>query len=355
MTAPEPIDLPDADAGVPELLTGSAPISIREVGELRSSIPYLLGFYPERSLVVIGLDHDGSVLVTVRADAPMGVVETDACVAQLLPVLDRCAPHRLVIAYCDDYEHTSDDPDVREQTVLAALRAFETVTELAPVLERELGAHGYECAFVWPARPGMPRSVLGPVPQIAVAQVLAGRTLLRSRGELRAQLEPIGGAPRTAVREHLQALEGTRFEPIDLVAIVTDILEQHAEAAAAGRGLPQLDAYEVAMCARALREVGVRDVLITLLAQEREWWRIEPWLRVTQLVPTAHVAAAATMTGIVAYLMGDGAQALCAFDLALSRDPGYSLARMIETSLRAGLHPSELRSVLASTFDEAAS
>lgn len=352
MTASEQFEFTGSEPPTTELMSGSAPISIREVGELRASIPYLLGFYPERSLVVIGLAADNTIGVTIRVDAPRTPDAAHACIEQLLPVLHRSIPHRVIVAYCDDYELGECDETEREQVTLSALRAFETVSDLAPVISRSLAEHGYECSFVWPARPGMPRAPLGPVPQIAVAHVLAGRTLLRSRNELAAMLEPVGGAVRREVRDQLGALEQVSLARIDLIALITDLLEQHASASALGEQPPALGPHDVALCALAVRSIPVRDILITLIAQERAWWRVEPWCRSVQLVPTSYLPAAATMVAIVAYLGGDGALAQIALDSALSHDPGYSLAQMIDAGLRSGLHPRELQRVLASTFDD---
>ncbi|WP_194291512.1 DUF4192 domain-containing protein [Cumulibacter manganitolerans] len=352
MTASEPFEPRIVRGEPPEPEPGAGTISIKEVGELRASIPYLLGFYPERSLVLIGLAFDNTVSVTIRVDAPQSVRDAEAIVEQVAPVLLRTPPHRVLVAYCDDYELDEPDPDAREQAILSALRCYETVHDLAPVLHRALSRHGLETGFVWPARPGMPRRPSGPVPAIAVAHAVAGRVLLRSRAELREQLRPLRGSARRAVREQLAGLERLPLSRIDLIAMVTAVLERHAETAAAGGTPSPPDAHEIALCARALADVTARDILITLIAQERAWWRVELWQRVVQLAPTAHVPAAATITAIVAYLLGDGALAQCALDAALARDPGYSLAGMLSCSLQGGLHPRDLRDVLASTFDE---
>lgn len=351
MTASEPYDLTQYDPEHPDRSGADAAVTVRGLPELRASIPYLLGFYPERSLVAIGLQHDGSVLLTLRIDAPQTVEQAIAAIDQIVPVLQRSCPHRVVVAYCDDYELLDVNAAEREQITVAALRAYETVHDLAPVLARELAGYGLNAIFVWPDRPGMPRRSGGPVPQIAVAQILAGRRLLRNRGEVSARLEPAAGAVRRKVRDHLTGLQSVPHSRIDLVAMVTDVLEREADAIADGCRPAALQPHDAAICAIALRDVRARDILITLIAQERAWCQEDLWCRITQLVPTEYVAPVATMAAISAYLVGDGALARCGFDLALRHDPDYSLAQMIDASLAAGLHPAQLRSILASTFD----
>ena len=351
MTASEPFDLTHYDPDDPDQPLGDASVTVRGLTELRASIPYLLGFYPERSLVAIGIQHDGSVLLTLRIDAPQTVEQAIGAIEQIVPVLQRGCPHRVVVAYCDDYEDSGAQAAEREQVTLSALRCYETVRELAPVLARELAAFGMSVAFVWPERPGMPRREGGPVPAIAVAQILAGRRLLRNRGEVGAQLEPAGGAVRRRVRGHLRDLESVPHSRMELVAMVTDFLERRATAVENGHSPAPLEPHDAAVCAIAMRDVTTRDILITVIAQERAWCHEDLWCRVTQVVTTQYVAPVATMAAITAYLAGDGALARCAFDLALRHDPDYSLARMIDASLQVGLPPEQLRAILASTFD----
>ena len=351
MTASEPFDVTQYDPDDPDQSLSGGQVAVRGVAELRASIPYLLGFYPERSLIAIGLQHDGSVILTLRIDAPQSVEQAVAAIEQIVPVLQRGCPHRVVVAYCDDYELSEPDAAEREQVTLSALRAYETVRELAPVLARELSGYGVSALFVWPERPGMPRREGGPVPQIAVAQVLSGRRLLRNRGEVGARLEPAGGAARRGVGKCVRELERVPHSRIDLIALVTDILEQQANSLQEGRRPAAIEPHDAAVCAIAMRDIRTRDILITLIAQERAWCQVDLWCRVTQLAPTEYVAPVATMAAIAAYLDGDGALARCAFDLALRHDPDYSLALMIDSALGAGIHPAQLREILASTFD----
>lgn len=349
MTASESFDL---TAGEPETTSTATPVRVRGLSELRASIPYLLGFYPERSLVVLGLQRDGSVLVTVRADAPKTADDAVTVVSQLAPVLRRCDPYKVLVAYCDDYELTTADEHAREQITSSAVRLYETVRELAPVLERELGSFGLATEFVWPENPGMPRTDAGPVPQIAVANAVAGRRLLRNRAEVRAQLEPVRGGVRRQVRDQITALESVPLDRMDLLALVTDILESYAVAAESGSGSAPTQARHLAICALALRDVMLRDLLIIVVAQERAWWQPDLWCSAVRLVPTADVAAVATMAAITAYLTGDGALAQSACDRALQHDPAYSLAGMVSDSLRLGIRPQELQEMLASMLDQ---
>ncbi|PZQ43557.1 MAG: hypothetical protein DI570_29080, partial [Phenylobacterium zucineum] len=80
-----------------------ARLAVRSVDDLIGLVPYLIGFHPEDSLVVMLLE-DGRVLVTARVDlaAVADLVALDALLARLF---DRF-PHAegWFMAYTDDHE-----------------------------------------------------------------------------------------------------------------------------------------------------------------------------------------------------------------------------------------------------------
>ena len=63
------------------------------------------------------------------------------------------------------------------------------------------------------------------------------------------------------------------------------------------------------------------------------------WTDVTRRAIPETTAAPACLLAIAAYLSGDGALANIAVDRSLQADPGYSLARLLRSSLLAGVSP----------------
>ncbi len=76
---------------------GATILRVREPGDLIEAIPYLLGFHPRESLVVVGLD-DGRVCVTARVDlselADAGVLASTVRIMR-----DSGATHVLAVIY----------------------------------------------------------------------------------------------------------------------------------------------------------------------------------------------------------------------------------------------------------------
>ena len=45
-------------------------VRLRHAADLLTAVPYVLGFHPSQCLVVLALDEDGRLLVTVRSELP---------------------------------------------------------------------------------------------------------------------------------------------------------------------------------------------------------------------------------------------------------------------------------------------
>ena len=81
-------------------------IRLRSPGEVVSAVPYLLGFSPDRSLVVIGLSGR-RVVLTCRVD--LSDVVDDRCSGSVVEALGRVAADRvLIVAYDTERQRTED-------------------------------------------------------------------------------------------------------------------------------------------------------------------------------------------------------------------------------------------------------
>jgi hypothetical protein len=118
-------------------------------------------------------------------------------------------------------------------------------------------------------------------------------------------------------------------------------------------GDPTAVAREAAADARimvALHDIRVRDTMLWDLVNV-EPAALDGALGVLAAVlrgaPPGHAAPVATSCAIVAWLLGDGVRAGIAVERALQDDPGYSLAALVDASLRAGLPPTAWREAMA--------
>ncbi|MFT3715036.1 MAG: DUF4192 domain-containing protein [Gordonia sp. (in: high G+C Gram-positive bacteria)] len=102
--------------------------------------------------------------------------------------------------------------------------------------------------------------------------------------------------------------------------------------------------------AEALSAVHARDILLALAVTELREDAERLWCRLARGLPGRAGAAAATLFGHSRYLAGEGAFAAVAIGHALNLDPDYNLARQLNTALIHGMRPSRLAEVMTYSF-----
>lgn len=103
---------------------------------------------------------------------------------------------------------------------------------------------------------------------------------------------------------------------------------------------------EVAEVLRAIADIQVRDTVLWDLMHEdpRGWATAADHLAmIVASSPDAYAAPPATLLAILRWQIGDGSRAGAAVDRALTVDPSYSLARLVDRCLATGLHPATWR------------
>jgi hypothetical protein len=90
---------------------------------------------------------------------------------------------------------------------------------------------------------------------------------------------------------------------------------------------------------KALRELYVRDALVSLAVTDLWAGAEQLWTQAARKLRGRGQAAAATLLGFVHYVHGNGAMAGTAFDLALEASPGYSMATLYNDALIRGIPP----------------
>jgi hypothetical protein len=111
-----------------------------------------------------------------------------------------------------------------------------------------------------------------------------------------------------------------------------------------GRTIESPDTW--ALLAVSLRHFRIRD---------DAWTRMDPahcrlWTDLTRHAQPGYVPAAASLLAFTAWQLGEGGIALIATERALEDDPHYTMAKLIQDALNAGLPPSA--AVLPMTPDE---
>jgi len=295
--------------------------------QLVAALPYLFGFVPHESVIVLGLD-ERRVEVAARVDAAvvLGAGFNAEPLRQLLPSL---APRWRVIAV----GWMAD--------AAAAQRAVDLASSAIGGADQTIIVSGGRCRAdggAWKACPGA----------IAEAET-AGLTPLPNRAALVAR---VAGAPGPdAERRWAVACEAIDEAP------VSRRQQRAAELSAQGLHMPQtLSFQEHIELAALVRDGAVRDVLWDDLTWETAKRHIDLWCAVVRAVPDEGAPAALGMLGMAAWVAGDGALQVCCLERGLAIAPEHSLLRLVETINILGVHPkmwAELRRSLTSERDAA--
>jgi hypothetical protein len=345
-------------------------VRISDPGEIAASLPALLGFRPQESVVLISLTGSGAgrVGLTVRGDLPPA--DGAAAAADVLTRSVRTdRPAAVLLAV------VSEAPDVPEggragqrrdggvpglphrglvhELVVALAR--DGVPVRAALLVRAGRWWSYDCSRPCCA-PGAGTALPAGVPALEVASVATGVVVERERGDLVRRITGTSGAARGAMAAACEEVgvecSGRVLEAgFDVVAaeswsVVT------AAAARCRPGAPQqaLSDREVARVVWGLRDRDVRDRALGLAVGPEAAAAEILWTECTRRAPAPLDAAPATLLAVSAWLRGDGAMANVALTRALTAEPTYALARLLAQALAGCLPPAELRAMIGAAL-----
>lgn len=309
------------------------PITLRNLTDVALAAPFMLGYWPEFSAVVIVVDDDGQVLLIMRwhLDAPE--------VPPHLPLTDDARAEAFhVIVYGGDAQ--------------AQRTSWSRIAS-------EIAGRGIPCGQVlFAERDGADVLVRG-------AQGAPSDPPQRITGEEIAQ---------TGGRWNVVDWAPSRAEYIGDITpdpvLVDEVTELLVDASPVGEGMRDraisavcedlirgpIDAGAITRILVSLSDVRVRDtVLWDLMHSGVDNWSeaADGLAEVVSGSPDAYVAPAATILAILRWQQGDGSRAAAAVERALDADPSYSLADLINRSLLVGLHPATWAEGLAGLSREA--
>jgi hypothetical protein len=314
--------------------------------DILSSIPYLVGYHPSHSIVVVGM-QDRHIAFAARDDLPAdGGPPAPEAVRALVDVVARQRCDGVLLVGFGEEERVT--PVI--WTVGDALA--QANVEIREALRADGGRYwSYLCTN--PSCCPPEGTAYDPTTSpVAAAWTVAGRAVLRDRQEYEAQLQPIVGELREEVHRHTEAATQRLF---DLVADAAD--ESHARAALVAAGTraiaealdttlrgEQPTPEQVAWLSVLLMDVAVRDVawLLILSAGDEPEPHRALWQHLLRTVDTDLLAPAATLFALAAWRCGDGGIARIALERALDVDPDYRVAGMLAGAIARGLPPSAM-------------
>ncbi len=333
---------PDTTTSAPDLpqdfstFDTDACLTLRSPTDVLAAVPYLVGFHPTSSLVVVGLAR-GQAKMVARWGLPFPQGTLDA----LAPLFEREGVTEIVVIGYGPGELVT--PAADEARLLAA-KSGVRVGEALRAHEGRYWSYVCDLATCCPAE-GTPYDPS--TSQIAAEATVRGLVALPDRESLERTLAPITGPVRMAMRrataEAIADFRARLMAATDLDAFagqfVSDGLERVRAALKTHSEGGRLDDLEAAKLGLDLVIMRVRDEGWTLMEDSHA----PLWKDLTRRLEPRFVPPAASLLAIAAWREGNNVQATIALERALAADPTYSMANLLMHALQNLLSPTILR------------
>lgn len=289
--------------------------------ETIAMIPYLLGFVPSESLVVIALEGPRRRLgPCIRLDL---VSERAEVAVQAGYVRELVCQHGFDPVMVFAFSRLQDPADEVLRAVDAELQGAEV-----GVLEsiRADGSRWWSLTCVNPlccSPAGAPYDM--DTSRVAAEAVFAGMRRAPDRDALRAQFEPLTPGRLRAVAEAATFLSPSR-SPAPLVA-------------ASLEAPTSLTVGQIAALAVSVQSLSGRDEAWSLMSRATAEKHLDLWRVVMQSVPDELLPPVGGLTAFAAWLSGNGVLASHAAERVLQVDECYSMALLVVEALQSCLNP----------------
>ncbi|WP_428985959.1 DUF4192 domain-containing protein [Streptomyces pyxinicus] len=356
-------------------------MTLRTPAELADALPYLLGYRPEDSMVLVALhDREGKGRFGGRArlGIPAGQEDWTAAARQLAHGLvtgserRRGRPEQMVAYVCQEPSpgETGQDVKRRLEGLAHALRV-ECGNLDVPVIEALCISDGRFWSYCCPTESccpaeGSPMGLPG-TSVLAAAATYAGLQVRGTLRELHARFQP---------RESAAALEQEIALDAAGMTLVPRILDETSRAGIAAETLTLAERiirrFAAATPVSGTHPADLRDdgllgddeaaALILGLQDRTTRDRAAAWMEGEEAAPALrlwralarrcvgpyheHAAAPLTLAGWVAWSTGDELEAREALAMALGADRDYLFARLLHQACNEGLDPEAIRRCL---------
>lgn len=338
-----------ASAARPAGVAGQVRLQAGTSETVLAVIPHMLGFYPSRSLVVLGLGDRNRVMVTFRYDLPDPpddeVAHDIAEHAQY--VLSR---EGLSAALLVGYGPT----DLVAPAVIAtASRLAGAGVRLHEVLHADSGRYwSLTCQDETCCPPEGRRYDPGSHPA-AATMADAGLPVYPDREALARTLQRPAGSADAVMRATSQAVarlsdlvgkataEGDRDPKLLVARIGRREVQRAIRLYRSGGSITRID--QLAWLAVLLADLRVRDDAWARMVPAHHEHHRRLWTDVLRGAAKTYAAAPASLLAFTAWQEGNGALATMAVERALAADPAYSMAQLLAGAVAAALPPSAAR------------
>ncbi|MCI0687385.1 MAG: DUF4192 domain-containing protein [Sporichthyaceae bacterium] len=322
-------------------------LRVRTEADLVTVLPYLLGFHPEHSLVVVCQTEQREPyrLCLMRFDLP-DPASTGELLDEVAATVSRVETHTAwIVVYAEDAALPGDGGPL-----VAGLAA-------------RLGARGISTGAAirvhdrrwWDYSPRDDHAAQGRVPPpdrpggaslIAAEAVALGLVARASRAELAATLAPADPRVLADVEAEVAAivagLDQREAEGVDGWAMLREQATRTLHELLAADPGGGLEAPRAALLLVALYDPALLDECLSWACDQRGETAGAVWTQLLRMAPPPLGARPATLLAYQQWQHGGGALVGVALDEALRHDPQLRLARMLREAVRCGVNPAEL-------------
>ncbi len=335
-------------ANVADMTTKKPDFTLNRPGALIAALPAILGFVPEKSLVLVSVDGGelGSVL---RVDLAAQLPDRVGHLAEVAAAADPAAAIAVIVD-ADGARCPLCNEEYRRlcSALTEELSRRDIVLWAAHVVDRVASGGRWHCVDGCGAGGLVDDPSASP---LAAAAVLDGRRLYPRRADLQAVI--VADDPRSAA---VAALIGERAAARDVACRADpdgrarrDVADMMAAAATVAAGRRPADA-ELAALGCTLTDVTVRDTLFALAVGEDAARAETLWALLSRTLPEPWRVEALVLLAFSAYARGDGPLAGVSLEAALRCAPAHRMAGMLDTALQSGMRPEQIRELADAGF-----
>lgn len=317
-------------------------------GALIAALPAILGFVPEKSLVLVSLE-DGGLGSVMRADLSDELPDHVGELAEVAAAADPDAAIMVIVdaegaqcPVCNEEYRTLCD------ALTEALEQHGIDRYGAHVVDQIAPGGRWHCADGCGDGGEIDDPSSSP---LAVAAVLEGRRLYSRRADLQAviALDPVRSAALAGMADEAAAAREVAHRADPAGCCRSDVQNALAAADRISAG-EQLSDAEFAQLGCSLRDVQVRDTLYALAVAENADAAESLWSLLARLLPPPWRVEPLVLLAFSAYVRGDGPLAGVSLEAALRCDPRHRMAGMLDRALQSGLRPKDIRQLAGTGY-----
>lgn len=315
--------------------------------DLLALMPYLLGFHPEESLVMMVIS-ERVVKVTVRVDLVDdvdGVAERFGAIAAT-----NQASGVVLVAY-------SADPQRADAMLLPVMDRLSPLKVIEAIYTDGRRWWSRSCAGDCCPADGTPYEAASN--RLAAEAVFHGMTTCAGRSELERLTDGPPEADRELLTDLTDELLGAVLQPKQperrrrMRRLVNDYVTRRRR----GQHVILSDRERITLALLAI-DPRVRDEAWVAIERDDAWIHVELWQQVVSRAVPDLAPPVLCLLGIAAWIKGQGALQVCCAERARKLDPGYSMIDILDDINLRALPPSAwdrlkggMREALDSVYD----